>query len=370
MSIEIPLIKPFLNDEMKKEVLDVLDSGYWTEGDVTRQFENSVKEYLGVKNVLAVCNCTVGLEMALRALNIGPGDEVIVPDYTYPATAAVVCILGATPVIVDIQKDSMLIDMKALENAISPKTKAVIPVSLFGNPLDYDRLSAIKQTYGIWIVEDAACSIGAEFDEVKIGNQADITVFSLHPRKFITTGEGGLVTTNDDDLAHWMNSYKHFGMALQKTQDHLSFERIGSNYKLSNIQAALGLVQMRHVEALLSKRRKFAFQYYEALKTVEGISIPQTVKKGKHSFQSCCIFIEERDNMIKSLAKEGIQTQIGTYSLHMQNAFRQQSNCIISSTMEKSIFAYNNCLTLPLFNEMTSSTQNYVIKKIIDIGSE
>lgn len=368
--MKIPLIKPYINEEMKTEMIKVLESGYWTEGDVTQAFEISIKEYLGVRNVLAVCNCTVGLEMALRAFKICAGDEVIVPDYTYPATASVVCIVGATPVIVDVNPDTMLMNLDALEKAITPKTKAVIPVSIFGNPLNYKRMLEIKHKYNLHIIEDAACSIGAESDSVKVGNLADITVFSLHPRKFITTGEGGIVVTNDDNIARWMNSYKHFGMTSQVTQTVSTFEHIGTNYKLSNIQAILGLVQMKHVDELLTKRRALALRYHNAFKDIKGISIPKTSPKGVHSFQSCCIFIKNRDWIIKKLAQENIQAQIGTYALHMHKAFYDHPDCRINGDMAGSRYAFEHCLTLPLYHEMTREEQQFVIEKIIKLCAE
>ncbi|MEQ9166588.1 MAG: DegT/DnrJ/EryC1/StrS aminotransferase family protein, partial [Fulvivirga sp.] len=168
--MNIPLIKPFITQEIKDKVLEVLDSGYLTEGPVTREFENKLKEFLGVNNCLAVTSATTGLEVALRAFNIGLGDEVIVPDYTYPATAGVVPIVGAKAVIVDVDKHTMNIDYDAIEAAITPRTKALIPVSLFGSPLDYDRLNTIKHKHNLVIIEDAACSIGAEFKGEKVGN--------------------------------------------------------------------------------------------------------------------------------------------------------------------------------------------------------
>ena len=253
---KIPLIKPYMDQQIKDKVCQVLDSGYLTEGPVTREFEQALRDYLGCGYALAVTSCTTGLELALRALSIGPGDEVIIPDYTYPATADVVAIVGATIVLVDIDRETMLIDYDALEAAITPKTRAVIPVSLFGNPLDYDRLRAIKEKYGLYLVEDAACALGAEFRGVKVGNQADISVFSFHPRKFITTGEGGLITTNNPIWHDWMDSYKHFGMGAAGSRLTTNFVQIGTNYKLSNLLAAVGLGQMARIEALLSRRLK------------------------------------------------------------------------------------------------------------------
>lgn len=360
----IPLIKPYITEETKTEVNKVLDSGYLTEGPVTKEFEENFCDYIGCARALAVCNCTVGLEMALRVLGIGPGDEVIVPDYTYPATASVANIVGATAVLVDVEPDTMLIDYDALEAAITDKTKAVIPVSLFGNPLDWDRLNMIKQKFGLFIVEDAACSIGAEFYREKIGNQADVSVFSLHPRKFITTGEGGMITTNNVDLADWMLSYKHFGMGVHESRLSTSFDRIGTNYKLSNIQAAVGLVQMWHIEELLEKRRLIAEKYYDKLQNITGIEVPKTTPKGTHSHQSCCILVQNRDQIMQRMKEKDIQTQIGTYSLHMHKAFNDNPACRIQGSMEGSKYAFDHCLTLPMYHEMTKEEQEYVIDEL------
>jgi len=303
----------------------------------------------------------------LRCLDIGPSDEVIVPDYTYPATADAVSIVGANIIIVDVSRDTMLIDYDVLEQAISPRTKAVIPVSIFGNPLDYDRLNALKQRHGIAIIEDAACSIGAEFKGVKVGNQADISVFSLHPRKFITTGEGGLITTNNQEWVDWMLSYKHFGMGVSDSRLSTDFDRIGSNYKLSNILAAVGLVQMKHIDKLLNRRLELARNYIDLLQGHKNIVIPKTTAHGKHSRQSFCIYVKNRDALIKKMREIGIEVQIGTYALHKQKAFNGISNCMILGKMSGSEYAFEHCLTLPLYHELTYENQEYVIENLFEI---
>ena len=363
----IPLIKPYITKEVKARVCEVLDSGYLTEGPVTQELEGTFKDYVGSQYALAVCNCTVGLEMALRAVGIGPGDEVIVPDYTYPATADVVSIVGAKTVIVDVDRITMLIDYDAIEQAIGVHTKAIIPVSLFGNPLNYGRLDRIKEKYGIFIIEDAACSIGAEFGGKSVGNLADISVFSLHPRKFITTGEGGIITTNNPQWAEWMLSYKHFGMGAHDSRVKTSFEMIGTNYKLSNMQAAIGLVQMKHIQELLARRKEISERYHQLFKNTHAITFPKTTVKGIHSWQSCCIFVENRDQIIKKLKDKNIETQIGTYSLHMHKAFNENSRCQILGDMLISRYAFKHCLTLPLYHDMKKDEQEYVAQQLLKI---
>ena len=365
MSIKIPLIKPYIDSSVKAKVLEVLDSGYLTEGPVTHKFEEEFSKYIGCEYSIAVTSCTTGLELALRALNIGPGDEVIVPDYTYPATASVVSIVGATPVIVDINRETMLIDINQVEKAVNKRTKAIIPVSLFGNPLDYDKLNRIKEKFKIYFVEDAACAVGSEYKRIKTGNMADISVFSFHPRKFITTGEGGMVTTNNKDWADWMNSYKHFGMNMSNSQrEAVTFEMIGTNYKLSNILSAIGLAQLEIIEVLLNRRIELADNYLKLLKNIKGVSMPKTTENGIHSYQSFTIFVDKRDEIMKSMRNSGIEAQIGTYSLHMCRAFQNKKTIKLHGSFENSIYAYYNCLTLPLYHELTFNQQELIVEQL------
>jgi len=367
---KIPLTKPYISPEVKDKVLQVLDSGYLTEGSVTKEFEISIKYYIGCQHALAVSNCTVGLEMALRALGIGQGDEVIVPDYTYPATAAVVGIVGATIVLVDVDPETMLIDYRAIEEAVTERTKVIIPVSIFGNPLDYDRLWNVKEKYNLHLIEDAACSIGAQYDGDFVGNLADISVFSFHPRKFITTGEGGMITTNNSEWAAWMESYKHFGMSSASSRRDIHFERIGTNYKLSDVQAAIGLVQMGQIASLLERRAKMAKRYHELLSGFPGISFPKITPKGTHSWQSLCIFTPNRDQIIEKLEEKNIETHIGTYALHMHHAYSRNPNCRIVGDLSGSRYAFESCLTLPLYQDMTTDQQEYVARELLSLVHE
>lgn len=377
----IPLIRPFITDQIKEKVIEVLESGYLTEGPVTREFESKLKDYIGCKHLVAVTSATTGLEMALRALNIGFGDEIIVPDYTYPATASVVSFVGAKAVIVDVSKDTMLIDYDQIEKAITPKTKAIIPVSLFGYPLDYNRLNEIKDKYGVLIIEDAACSIGAEFNGVKVGNQADITVFSLHPRKFITTGEGGIVTTNDDRLGEWMNSYKHFGMNMGNTaREGVQFDILGTNYKLTNIQAAVGLGQLEHIDTLLAKRIELAKSYADLLHNVNGVILNPLLTNGKcyagctctnpscvHSYQTFAVFVENRDYIMSQMRARGIEVQIGTYSLHMHKAFQNENYIRLEGDMANSKWCYEHALALPLYHDLSPGLQQIVVNELTSL---
>lgn len=361
---EIPLIKPVITDALKERVTQVLDSGYLTEGPVTREFEQRIAGFCGAARCLAVTSCTTGLELALRALGIGPGHEVIVPDYTYPATASVVNIVGATAVIVDVDPDTMLMDSDALEAAVTERTRAVIPVSLFGNPLDWKRLNEIRQRHGLYMVEDAACALGSSFDGTMTGALADISIFSHHPRKFITTGEGGTVTTNNTEWAEWMHSYKHFGMGAATSRAGSQFSRIGTNYKMSNLLAAVGLEQMGMVNDLLAERRRLADVYREKLDGADGISLPGITPDGEHSWQTFCVFVPERDRVMADMRAAGIEVQIGTFSLHMHEAFADNPLCRIEGDMTGSVRAYNEALALPLYHGMTEAEQDKVLETL------
>ena len=363
----IPLIKPYITQEIKDKVCEVLDSGYLTEGTVTRELEQAFRNYIGCEDAIAATSCTTGLEMALRALRVGPGDEVIVPDYTYPATASVVRIVGGSIVIVDVDRETMLIDYDAIEDAITLKTKVVIPVSIFGNPLDYERLNEIKAKYDIFVLEDAACSMGAEYNSTKVGNLADISVFSMHPRKFITTGEGGVITTKNLKWAEWMNSYKHFGTRLKTSRENSDFERIGTNYKLSNLLSAVGLVQMRHVDELLDRRIELAEKYIHLFGNAKGVQIPKTTNLGKHSRQSFCVHVENRDKVMRLMRETGIEVQIGSHALHMHPAFDPGQRCRICGDMGGSRNAFEHCLTLPLYHEMTDEEQQIVVNSLFQV---
>lgn len=360
----IPLMRPWIGTAVKKRVEAVLDSGYLTEGPVTRAFEEAVRSYLGAERVIAVTSATVGLEVALRALEIGPGDEVIVPDFTYPASAHAVSLVGATPVLVDVHPRRMTLDLEAVEHAITSSTRAVMPVSAFGNPIDYDHLNRLKQTYGFLIVEDAAPALGARFNDVPVGVLADITVFSLHPRKFITTGEGGLIVTADHARADWMMSYKQFGMAVTDGRLEPGFQRIGTNHKLSDILAAVGLAQMENIDVLLARRVKLSETYDSLLADVDGVTPCEVTANGFHSRQSYIVFVEHRDQVMAQLRNCGIEVQIGTYALHREPAFAASAAVRYHGEFTGSNWAFEHSLALPLFHELTRPEQAKVVHEL------
>jgi len=361
--VNVPLCRPYLPPETRQELDRVLASGYLTEGESTRKLEALVAEASGCEHAAAVTSCTVGLEIGLRCLGIGPGDEVLVPDYTFPSTALSVMNTGAIPVLVDVDPATMLMDMDKAGAAVSPKTKAVVPVSIFGNPVDYGRLDDFRCRHGLLVMEDAACALGASQKGRLAGSAAELSVFSFHPRKLVTTGEGGMIVTNDAKLAAKVRSYAHFGMDMNPAQrEGVHFVGSGTNSKLSNIQAVLGVVQLRHLDEILTRRRAQVSRYLELLRDIPGIVLPSVTSDGEHSWQSFCLFVKNRDKVLGELRQRGVEAQIGTYALHLHDFFVR--NCRIPGPLVGSKEAFGACLALPLFHEMLDKEQEYVVAQL------
>jgi perosamine synthetase len=359
---KLKLIEPVVGYDELQAVEKVFRSGWLTEGPAAREFETEIAAFTGAKYAIATTSCTTALELALRALHIGHGDEVIVPDFTHPATADVVSWVGADPVLVDVDISSYNIRFDEVKKATSKKTKCVVAVSWGGNPLDFRLLNDLREEYGLRIIEDAACSLGSEFLGKKTGTMADITCFSFHPRKLITTGEGGMITTDDSELAEEIKYLKKFGMKSTKERDE--FIKVGTNYKLSDILAAVGLEQMKKIDQIIERRIELANNYSELLRNIHSIRPPTKDTRAKHVYQTYAPYIEIegiRDKVIQRLKKEGIETQIGTYSLHLQRAFRNSRKAGPLKTAEK---LYKNLLALPMCHSMTLKDQERVVSSI------
>jgi len=366
MAIEkkIKLIEPVIGEEELSAVRKVLESRWLTEGSVTKEFETGFAKFVGSKHAIATNNCTTALELCLRILGIGRGDEVIVPDFTHPATADVVSWVGARPVLVDVDLYSYNIDFEEVEKAITKRTKCMIPVSWAGNPLNPRILHELKEKYDLFIVEDAACSAGAAYDGIKTGRMSDLTCFSFHPRKVITTGEGGMITTDNEEYAEKATSLKRFGAKVWGDRSSMMFVYIGTNYKLSDVLGAIGLAQLGKINKIVDKRIELARNYNELLSDIDFVRPPKEESKAKHVFQTYAPYIElegVRDKMIEDLKANGIETQIGTYALHLHPAFTQTRRI---GELERSKSLYENLLALPMCHSMTMDDQEYVVTEV------
>lgn len=268
----LPVAQPSLGEEEFLNVGECVLSGWVSStGKFVRQFEEAMAAYCDTRHAVATCNGTAALHLALAALDIGPGDEVIVPSLTFIAPANAVTYVGATPVFVDSDRATWTIDPAAIEAAITPRTKAIIPVHLYGHPADMDRVQSIADRHGLSVVEDAAEAHGATYKGKRVGGIGDVGIFSFFGNKIITTGEGGMLVTNDDDIAQKARLLGSHGMSPERRYWHTV---LGFNYRMTNLQAAVGVGQMAKIDALVAARRKTAALYTEALSDIPGIVLP------------------------------------------------------------------------------------------------
>lgn len=361
---------PVLGDEELAEIGRVLDSGYLTQGPRAAEFESQVADLTDVDSAFATSSATTGLHLALRALDVGPGDEVIIPDFSFPATANVVVQLGAIPVFVDIRLSDFGMDPDLLEQAITTQTKAIMPVHAFGLVCDMDPILQIAGHYNMPVVEDAACALGAVYNGRHAGALGTAGVFSFHPRKVITTGEGGMITTSDTDLAARISVLRSHGSV--RGSHYMSFIEAGYNYRLSDINAAIGVAQMSRLDALLASRRERASRYAELFAGVDGVGIPETPEGRTHTYQSYVILLDEdidRDNVIDAMRVAGIETTLGTYSMHLQPYFTERFG-IADSVLPRATQAHQSALTLPLYPQMNDDDLIFVRDTLRTVISE
>lgn len=360
----IKLSVPDIGQEELDEIKKVFDSKYLVQGDKVEEFEYKVKEYLNVKHAIAVSSGTAALHLALISIEVKSGDEIIVPDFTFPATSNVVEVVGATTKFIDIKLDSLCMDVDKIENMITERTKAIIPVQEFGQSADMDKIMKLAKKYNLKVIEDAACALGTEYKGKKIGTIGDVGCFSLHPRKAITTGEGGIVVTNNDELAEKIRVLRNHG--LNYVDGKAKFVTAGLNYRMTNIQGAIGIVQMKKLESLNQKRIELSKQYNKLLKDVNGITLPEEKTYGKHVWQTYHILLDKkynRDEIIKKLRISGIETNFGAYAVHEQPYYKGKysyDDCEFSN----SIFAHKYGIALPLHNKISMEEMKYIIREL------
>jgi len=360
--MRLPLIEPVVGAEELQLMGEVLSSGWLSEGPMTRKFEELVRAFIGVRHAVAATSCTTAMEMALRAMGIGHGDKVIVPDFTHPATANVIIAVGARPVLVDVDLSTYNIDYDEARKAAVKKARAVIPVSWAGYPLDKRDLDNLKSECNLLLLEDAACSLGSQCDGIKTGSMADITCFSFHPRKVITTGEGGMATTDNDEYAEKLRTFKNFGTGKIGGQSH--FVEYGSNYKMSDLLAAAGVAQMAKLAGIIARRIELANYYDKLLSEVDGIRPPKKKENAGHIYQTYAAYVEvegARNKLMDYLRSNGVEAQIGTYALHTEPYYR---NVEKQGDLLQSKLLHDNLMALPMCHRMTQENQEYVVSHI------
>jgi len=349
----IRLAIPSIDAQEERAVQAVLRSGFLVQGKTVARFEEAVARYLDVKHAVAVSSGTSALHLALVSFGIGPGDEVIVPDYTFPATANVVELVGAKPVFADIDPETFNIDAKAVEKLINKKTKAIIPVHLFGQSADMAPLMRLAKKYKLKVIEDAACVLGAEYKGRKCGTIGDIGCFSFHPRKVITTGEGGMAVTNDRSIADRLRTLRNHGIAHKGSK--IDFVMAGFNYRMTEIQAALGLVQLKRIKALILSRRKVAGIYDSQLGAIDWIKTPSTPAYNTHVFQTYIIQISgaiDRGQLLRFLQQNGIEANFGTYALHHLTFYKKKYH-LKASQFPVTEVVFQNSIALPVFEHLS-----------------
>lgn len=365
----IRLSQPSISEEAIEKVSNVLRSGMLVHGEESLLFESELADYIGVKHALVVSSGTAALHVALLSLGIGPGDAVLVPDFTFAATANIVEMTGAKAVIVDIDSETYNMDAKLLEETITnwqykEKLKAIMPVLEFGNPSGILEYARIAKQYGLYLIEDAACAIGAKENNQNIGAFGDFACFSFHPRKTLTTGEGGLVVTNDDELAHKASLLRSHGMT--RTSEGMKFEIPGLNYRLTNFQAALGRVLLKSLDEWLNIRKKLAVQYRHLLKDEQfsgKIKVLPALVEG-HSWQSFMIVLDDkydRNEIIKELRKKGIETNLGAQSMSQLGLYTHELNK--KNKFPVGCINYSQGLVLPLHENISKQE----IKRVVEM---
>ena len=369
----IQIALPVTGEAEWQSVKESIMSGWLTQGPKVRKFEENFSEKHGVNHALAVTSCTTGLHLALAAMGVGAGDEVIVPAFTWIATANVVLYCGATPVFVDVSTRTFNMDPEQVASKVTDKTKAIIPVHLFGLCADMDAIKSAIPKH-VKILEDAACAAGAKYKGKYAGNLGDIASFSFHPRKSITTGEGGMLTTQEDSLFELMDQMRNHGATISEEQRHHGakpyilpdFNLLGFNYRMTDLQGSIGLVQLDKLDSFIDERAQWANWYREKLSDVKWLILPQEPENGRHGWQSFVTYVNpelaplSRNEIMEKLQELGVSTRPGTHAIHMLSLYKNRFN-IKPEDFPNARDCDKNTMAIPLHNRMSEEDYNYVV---------
>jgi len=359
----IPYGRQFIDEDDIKAVSEVLKSDWLTTGPKVEQFENAVAAYTGALHAVAVSSGTAALHCAMSAIGIGPGDEVIVPPMTFAATANCVAYQGGRPVFVDVERDTLLIDAEKIEEKITPRTKAIISVDYAGQPCDYAALRRMANTHGIKLVADSCHALGAQYHGERVGRLADMTVFSFHPVKHITTGEGGMIVTDDDDFAQKMRCFRNHGINSDfkdrqaKGSWYYEMVNLGFNYRITDIQCALGLQQLKKLPAGLRRRREIAGRYDAEFRSMPSIAPLKLKEDILHAYHLYVIKIvpekcaTAKKDVFGALRAKGIGANVHYIPVHLHPFYMREYGTSIGEC-PVSEEAYAQIISLPLFPAM------------------
>jgi perosamine synthetase len=375
----IQISQPQTGEEEWLALRDPLMSGWLTQGPKVTAFEEAFARRHKVRHALATTSCTTALHLILVALGIGPGDEVIVPAFTWVSTANVVLHCGATPVFVDVDRNTFNLDVEQLSRRVTNKTRAIIPVHLFGLCADMDTILEIAR--GIPVIEDAACASGSAYKGRAAGSIGRAGAFSFHPRKLITTGEGGMVTTNDRALAETIERMRNHGASLSEEQRHQGnrpyvlpeFNLLGYNYRMTDLQAAVGLVQLSKLDRFLGERRSWAQFYEDALSEMNWLSPPAHPEDYAHGWQAYVCTVDEtkspmpRNQIMDLLQSKGISTRPGTHAVHMLGFYREKFG-FKPDDFPGARDCDRYSLAIPLHNRMGAEDYEYVVNTLKELG--
>jgi dTDP-4-amino-4,6-dideoxygalactose transaminase len=377
----IPFAQPFFGKEEKKEMLETLDSGWATLGPRTKQFEEQFAHYVGAKYAIGVTSCTAAIHLSLVASGIGPGDEVIVPIFTFTATSNPIIHVGAKPIFVDIEPDTFNIDVEKIEEKITKKTKAIIPVHYGGQPVNLAKIKAIAKKHNLTVIEDAAHAIGTTYKGKMIGSHSEYVCFSFHPIKNISTGDGGMITTNSSRIADHLSQLRLHGMSKDAWKRHSAagswkydITEPGFKYNMFDIQAALGIQQLKKHEKFLKTRKEYAHIYDKAFSKTPEIIIPYIQKGIRHAYNLYTIQVEtkklsiDRDKIVDELKKKGIGVSVYFIPLHYFTFYKKMGYKKGDFPIAESVF--EKIISLPLYPKMTKEELNYISKTLINLIEE
>lgn len=370
--MQVQFARPFMGGGEAEALAEVVASGWVSQGPRVQEFERAFADRVGAPETIATTSCTTALHLALYAAGITIGDEVIVPSMSFIATANSVWQCGATPVFADIAPDTYNLDPAAAERAITERTKAIMPVHQLGLPADLDAFQALADRYGLILVEDAACALGAMYNGRPIGSHGSIACFSLHPRKVITTGEGGMITLHDTALASRIRQLRQHAMDVSDLARHSatdvvveSYPERGFNVRMTDMQAALGLCQMKVLDEILERRRMLAERYNSLLSGIPGIQTPCDPPHIQRTWQSYCVrvgapFSLDRTDLMRRLLADGIPTRRGVMAIHEERAYAGTATQPLPHTEA----ATADTLMLPLFPGLRNEEQDYVVDRL------